>query len=145
MKLKAAQSRLFLEILYETLDKYWEKDSEYAKVRFACLVHLRDTYQEIANWDNDLSPQRLGASCRKHLILIKELKRMKNQPLRWEFIPKHHLWIHLCEEASNSPILEWAYCDESEIGKAVKAAKHTSLAFFETSYMERYRTSYRWL
>ena len=64
--------------------------------------------------------------------------------MRWAFLPKHHFWLHLCEQCSCNPKLEWNYGDEGEIGQAAAFARGSTATCFETTFIERGRICFEW-
>ena len=105
------------------LQKLWEHDSQHAQVRLQCIGALNDCYELLQNWAGEPSALQLGSLARRHLLLYGELQRLTASGLRWSFLPKHHLWLHLCEQCSCNPRLEWNYGDEDEIGQAAAFAR----------------------
>ena len=43
----------------------------------------------------------------------------------WKFVPKFHLWVHLCEiqAALFNPKAFWTYADEDMVGQLVEVSK----------------------
>ena len=144
MRLKAAECRYFLMVLHCLLENLWEKASPHAVLRLQCVTCMVNCYFEINNWDELRSPARLGQECRKRLLLFSEVKTSVGMHNRWDFIPKHHLWQHLCESSFTNPKFEWVYLDEDDIGKAARLARGVNQQHFHTAFMERYRAGFRW-
>ena len=145
MKLKAAEGRYMLPIVHRLLQVLWETDSEHARLRLQCIAALDAAYAKLAHWQGDsASAFELGSLARRHLLKYGELQRLVDSGLRWAFLPKHHLWLHLCEQCSCNPRLEWNYGDEDEIGQAAAFARGSHAASFETAFIERGRICFEW-
>ena len=94
-------------------------------------------YLEMEDW-GPTSPQSLAGFARKHLLLYKELHLTSPAASLWQFVPKHHLWLHCAEITSTNPRVEWNYCDEDEIGSAVVIGTQVNPAHVHTRLLERY-------
>ena len=145
LKLKAAEGRHTLPIVLCLLQKLWEHDSKHAQVRLQCIDALNSCYEKLASWVGDeVSAFELGSLARRHLLLYAELQRLTASGMRWSFLPKHHLWLHLCERCQCSPRMEWNYADEDEIGQAATFARTTRPLHFERAFLERGRVCFEW-
>ena len=104
-----------------------------------CLGALLRMYQELACWKDDGSSQRrLGLCARQHVALFSRLRARHLDPRCWVWKPKHHLMLHVAEDARTNPKGEWNYADESEIGKAALNAGRSEQRHIETTLMKRY-------
>ena len=102
-----------------------------------------------SKWNPETSPQRIAKFGRQHVILYAELTHIALQNcdfhrLGWhpsKFYPKHHLFVHLSEEAcsSGNPREFWCYWDDSAIGDVVAVAEASHAKYVHRSVMEKKR------
>ena len=72
-------------------------------------------------------------------MLYSELSKAATDAKKWQLYPKHHLFLHVCEQARVCPKAEWNYSDEDEIGTAVKFGKGANVAHLCTSLLAKHR------
>ena len=98
---------------------------------------MQRCYDEVNNW-SDGSTERIGASCKQFIEAYNRLRETATSDQLWKRYPKFHLMMHACESGV-CPRSEWAYSDESEIGKASELAERADAGVIGTSLIERYR------
>ena len=142
MRLKAAEGRHFLPVCVHMLTHFFPLDSEHSKLRLNCLRQLEACCNAVKSWD-DASGYTLAHAAKRFLILYRELSNTCHMPGVWALVPKFHLFIHLAEEASMSPALEWNYSDESAIGEAARLARLTNPRHIGTKLVEKHQALFR--
>ena len=103
-----------------------------------CVEALAGIYAEFDAWTQGESNLRIASLARRHVGLFGALRSRRTNPCLWEFIPKHHLLIHICEKATSNPKLSWNYGDESEIGCCACMARGCNQHALGTCLVERY-------
>ena len=146
MRLKAAEGRHYLPILRAILINCFDMATAHAKLRFDCLDHLHNCYEELRTWQNDgSSALKLSTSARMHLLLYKQLHEQRTHEKAWKLAPKHHLWLHCAEHRATNPMQEWNYRDEDEIGKAVEIGSGVNPARVRDQLLPRYAITFSFL
>ena len=91
-------------------------------------------YRHLLTWSGSESGLNAASSARKANALCAEMQQYHNEVGKWKtrgwhfykLYPKHHQLIHVLEDElakSGLPTNHWCYCDESEIGAAVRLAE----------------------
>ena len=139
-RLKAAEARAFAPVLLHVMVMFFPSSPEHT-LRMQCLSALVSMYKELDNWQpSGGSRHRVSMLIRRHITLFGELRRMqpRNKPKLWSFVPKHHLAIHVAENADTCPRLEWNYRDESMIGVCSRNSRWCNQLHIETQLLSRY-------
>lgn len=142
-KAKAAEGRHLLPILRHSLEHAFDLDTPHEKSRFRCVAALNSVYEEMINWDNVHSPDRLRKFARQHLILFRDLSSKSTDPYCWCMFPKHHLFCHVTDTVTTNPRLEWNYSEEAAIFEGVLLAQQTNVHAIPTQVIERHRVTFR--
>ena len=146
LKLKAAKTREFVPIVLRLLEAHFPATSERERVRYHCLRHLNDMYNEFKAWGDD-SPKRVAEMLRRHEMLYMRLGREQiflygaQNWVKWRWYPKHHMMCHLTREQTvqyGSPACYWNYSDERSIGHAVQIAESTHVSTLSDSTILKY-------
>ena len=102
--------------------------------------------EELRAWKDDgSSSQKLGISARMHLLLYRQLHEQRDHDRTWKLAPKHHMFLHCAEQQATSPMLQWTYRDEDEIGRAVEIGSGVNPAQVRVKLLERYCWSFSFL
>ena len=144
LRCKATYARHVLPILRQVLLKCVERTSEHAVLRFQCLNGLYLCYHEMEQW-TDQSRRRLAEFSRRHLQLFVQLHVTTRDVdyLKWHCLPKHHLFIHCCEDNNGvNPRTVWNYSYETEIGTCIRSAQASNGRHLGAAHIERYRQTY---
>ena len=139
MRLKAAEVRAFAQILLHVMATCFPSSPEHT-LRMQCLGALVSMYKALDNWQpSGVSRHLVSVLIRRHITLFGMLREMMpaDSPL-WCFVPKHHIAIHVAENADTCPRLEWNYRDESEIGVCARNARWVCQPFIEVQLVSRY-------
>ena len=143
MRLKAAEGRDSLQILEVVLNNFVALDSEYKRLRLACLQNLVKIYEELAVWDDAASPGRVRDLARAHLVTYKELGVLSDtDEMLWTYAPKHHLFVHVIEMLRSNPKAEWCYADEDTIGKCADMATASNPLMISKQLINKYRATF---
>ena len=139
MRLKAAEARAFAPVLLHVMATFFPSSPEHT-LRMQCLGALVSMYKELDNWQpSGVSRHLVSVLIRRHITLFGMLREMMpaDSP-RWCFVPKHHIAIHVAENADTCPRLEWNYRDESEIGVCALNARWVCQTVIEVQLVSRY-------
>ena len=139
LRLKAAETRHFIPVLMFMLNHFFKNDSDHSRLRLQCVAALSNCYRELDNWVQSESQISLARFARQHVMLYSELSKAATDAKKWQLYPKHHLFLHVCEQARVCPKAEWNYSDEDEIGTAVKFGKGAHVAHLCTSLLAKHR------
>ena len=155
---KAAEGRSLLVCVDFMLNKFFPADNygdpddrAHAELRYACVHNILLMYEELERWGEG-SAKKVGEFARKFLMANAELARESLDDnggsyegfLIWKLYPKHHLLQHVLEGqilVSGNPRESWCYCDESEIGAAVKVAEAGHPSTLHRTVIEKHRLS----
>ena len=99
---------------------FFKPESDRDEMIHGCVASLVDIYAEMDAWNTTTSPPRISALARRPLMLYRELRETSDDAGCWTLYPKHHVFLHICEETMETrvcPKLEWCYGDENETGK----------------------------
>ena len=107
------------------------------------MYALYRCYTELDDWNPMHSTARLGRLAKEHLMLYCELRKESKSEFLWKLMPNHHLLIHMAEESTVNPRLEWNYNDESAIGAAATLAAKCNVNYIPTHLIETYRCTLR--
>ena len=144
MRLKAAEGRYLLPVLLGILLNCFEAVTPHQILRIQCVRALCDCYHLFTQWDSS-SGRTLGQLARRHIILYKELHASATDKLLYVVAPKHHLFIHLSENAKANPITSWCYSEESLIGHAVKACSKMNRPHILRQLIPRFIQTYEYI
>ncbi|CAE7196811.1 unnamed protein product [Symbiodinium natans] len=112
LRSKAGEARALVPWLVVACDRYLQgfgSSSEEETCRIAAK-HLQGCYENLSQ--DRFDADQLAFHCRQFLQLYTALESAVEDN-RWRYKPKFHVWLHLCEMASSSPVLFWVYRDES--------------------------------
>ena len=144
LKVKAAEARDLLKICLKMLQMFFPPNSEHDQTRFRCVETLYWFYMELDAWDPATSPDRIASLARRHCLLYAQLSFEQAPGSKtWRIFPKHHLFVHLAELATNNPRDDWAYADEAAIGVASTLAESVHPTHLQRMLVVRWRVSCR--
>ena len=141
-RLKAAECRHLIPIVLLMFQTHFKND-EHSNLIYLCLGALNDCYLELQNWDDGVSSAKLATFGRRHVMLFGELSKVSDSDRLWCLQPKHHIFVHLCEDSDINPRLEWNYADEDAIGIAASQSSHVNIPWFSTAWIKRHRLTFR--
>ena len=141
-RLKAAECRHLIPIVLLMFQTHFKND-EHSNLIYLCLGALNDCYLELQNWDDGVSSAKLATFGRRHVMLFGELSKVSDSDRLWCLQPKHHIFVHLCEDSDINPRLEWNYADEDAIGIAASQSSHVNIPYFSTAWIKRHRLTFR--
>lgn len=141
-RLKAAECRHLIPIVLLMFQTHFRND-EHSNLICLCLGALNDCYLELQSWDGGVSSAKLAAFGRRHVMLFGELSKVADSDRLWSLQPKHHIFVHLCEDSDINPRLEWNYADEDAIGIAAAQSSYVQIPWFSTAWIRRHRLLFR--
>ena len=145
LKLKAAEARHLVPVMLEILHRHFRTGDPYEELRYQCYLAIHRCYEEMNAWaPGGESTCRLGKYVRQHITLYIALQEHVGVPTRWHLVPKHHLLLHLGEQALTNPRDEWCYADESEVGICARISKTSNVQHFNVCNLKRYRETFAW-
>ena len=148
LSLKAADTRHMLHVCHWLLTNVLKPETDHERLVLLCVTAIHDFYVALRAWGPDAGKTcaRLG---RQHIVLFSELSRealasenhRRTGWMAYRFYPKHHLFVHLCEEelfTTGNPMDYWCYLDEDAIGIAITAAKGQRVSYLHRSLILKY-------
>ncbi|CAE7030031.1 unnamed protein product [Symbiodinium natans] len=110
LRCKAGEARCLIPWISEACEHFLTGDTAEHRAATDAGKYLQECYSHLspARFDRN----KLAAACRKFLLLYASLATLYSNQSVWRFKPKHHLFLHLCEESLDSPSLHWNYRDE---------------------------------
>ena len=151
MKIKASEARNLLKCIRFILAHYFAMDTNWQKLRFQIADNLCNMYESPEKFNGSDSALKALRYGRRAMMNYGELQSMyiaekgfqKRGFVLYKMYPKFHQLIHCLLEIkkSGNPMLNWCYCDESEIGAATKVAESLHPSTLHRNLIKRHRLS----